>query len=55
VFIIVHCIALEIYKNGTDSNYWSAAIGRDSSDGLMHIYERHWTADVSYVSQHHSK
>jgi len=48
---VVVCIAL--VREGETPDYWSGSIGRDAVGS--HIYADHWTTELPYVCQYHSK
>ena len=56
MLLIVVCIALMISNSEPHhSSTWSASIGLDWSKRQVQIHGNHWTTNVSYVSQYHSK
>jgi len=37
------------------SRRWTTSIGLGRTDGYTNISDEHWTTDLSYVCQYHSK
>ena len=46
------CVALE--RDDETPNYWSTSIG-STFLGPTYVYANHWTTELSYVCQYHSK